>query len=184
MAREQQWWNFNIINMHTMDRQQLIVSAAVLVIVAGGVGFWLGQAPERARKAESRTAGGGGVGVGVDISAGVRIDSNSIAVNDQAPGMQVMIALMTITEDAWVVIHEDRDGKPANILGAGRFNAGANLAGTVELLRPTEEGRVYYAMLHRDDGDRQFDHQKDLPVEDPQGVIVMRFVAVANPPEQ
>ena len=40
-------------------------------------------------------------------------------------------------------------------------------------------------MLHADDGDRQYDHTKDLPITDPQGnVIMMRFIATVIPTEQ
>ncbi len=90
--------------------------------------------------------------------------------------------MVAFAVDGWVAIHEESDGKPGRILGARRFGIGINQSGSVELLRPTQEGKVYFAMLHADDGDRQFDHTKDLPLADPQGnVILMRFVAAASP---
>ena len=163
-----------------LDKSQAIIAAAVLIILSGGIGFWLGRSAERGEfpgliRPET------GEEPGPDISGVILTGGNAIAVNDQPPGMNVAAALVTLAQDGWVVIHEDADGQPGRILGAQLFNAGQSQSGTVELLRGTEEGRVYYAMLHSDDGDRQFDHTKDLTIRDPQGNIIhMRFVATAD----
>ena len=163
------------------DRTQLVSAALILIVVAGAFGFWLGRtyAPAKTgeRKGPRPATQLGDTALGTVLAGG-----NAIAVNDQLPGMTVDLSLVTLAQDGWVVVHEDRDGKPGSILGARRFSAGENQSGTVELLRVTQEGKVYYAMLHADDGDRQFDHTKDLPLRDPQGnVIVMRFVAASRP---
>lgn len=157
-----------------MDRNNIIIGGIILVILAGGLGFWAGRAgyfsksaPEGAIQENSSP----------DLLAG----ENAIAVNDQPPGMAVAISFITFAHDGWVVIHEDRDNKPGNILGAQRFNAGERQSGSVELLRATEPEKVYYAMLHSDDGDRQFAREKDLPIADPQGnIIMMRFIAASK----
>ncbi len=164
--------------MSNLDPTQRIIAALVIVIIAGGLGFLLGRSVERRqasvdpmRQEESPLAAGA-----------VLVGGSAIAVDDQAPGLTVAIKFVTLAKDGWVVVHEDRDGKPGNILGAQLFFVGQNQSGSVDLLRGTEEGRVYYAMLHNDDGDRKFDHQKDLPLTDPQGnIILMRFVATAGP---
>ena len=164
------------------DTHQKIIAAAVLFILGGAIGFWLG-----------RSAGQGWPAVGPVAPSPVPspgqgtllVGGNAIAVNDQSPGSKVGIALVTLAGEGWVVIHDESGGKPGSILGAQRFDAGANQTGSVELLRPTEEGKVFYAMLHADDGDRQFDHEKDLPIRDLQGnAILMRFVASAAPPDR
>ena len=164
------------------DTHQKIIAAAVLFILGGAIGFWLG-----------RSAGQGWSAVGPVAPSPVPpsgqgtvlVGGNAIAVNDQSPGSKVAVSLVSLAADGWVVIHDERDGTPASILGARRFDVGANQTGSVDLLRPTEEGKVYYAMLHADDGDRQFDHEKDLPIRDSQGnAILMRFVASAAPPER
>ncbi len=171
-----------------MDTQQKSVTAAVLLIVGLAVGFWLGRTAERGMLPQAGPfappPAPGAAGLPPPYGA-VLGGGNAIAVNDQAPGMRIALALVTLAGDGWVVIHEDRDGKPGSILGAQRFNAGANQSGSVELLRATEEGKVYYAMLHSDDGDRQFDHTKDLPVTNPEGnAILMRFVTATEPGER
>lgn len=98
---------------------------------------------------------------------------------DQAPGTMVNIAELRLQEMSWIVVHEDRDGAPGNILGAQRLRP-TDTAGTVELLRATEGGKLYYAMIHADDGDNAFDPEKDTPKKDENGNFIMvRFTARA-----
>ena len=100
-----------------------------------------------------------------------------IRVEDQAPGTVVKIAELRFMEMSWVVVHEDRDRAPGNILGAQRLRP-TDTAGTVDLLRAIEDGKLYYAMIHTDDGDNAFDPAKDTPKKDENGNVVMvRFAA-------
>ena len=108
-----------------------------------------------------------------DMMAG----KNEVKVADQAAGNKVILSSVLLEKSTWVVVHEDRDGKPGNILGAHRFNAGVSL-GVVELVRGTTAGGVYYTMLHIDDGERGFDYKKDIPLTDADGNFVLtRFMA-------
>lgn len=160
------------------DTHQRAIAAFVLLAIGGVAGFWLGRsggssAPSPVTAAPAATPPAAGT-----VLAG----GNAVAVNDQPPGLTVSLGMVAITRDGWVVIHAAEDGAPGRILGARRFDAGSVETGSVELLRPTEEGRVYFAMLHADNGDRQFDHTKDLPLTDAGGnVILMRFVASTQP---
>lgn len=169
-----------------MDTYQKTISIALIIIIAGTAGFWLGRAAERGTLgAALKYVQPAPIGEEVNVSGAMLIGGNAIAVNDQAPGLKVEVATVTLAQDGWVAIHEVLNGQAGNILGARRFSTGANQTGAVELLRPTEEGKVYFAMLHSDDGDRQFDHTKDLAITDPQGnIILMRFVAAAGPLER
>ena len=172
-----------------MDKHQIIIAGAVCAMLFGAAGFWLGRSIERGAAPALNVSGSGGEPAlstgGLDISGVTLAGGNAIAINDQQPANALNIAMVTLAQDGWVVIHAEHGGKPGNILGARRFNAGQNQSGTVELLRPTEEGKVYFAMLHLDDGDRQFDYAKDLPINDLQGnAIMMRFIATANSKEQ
>ena len=77
-------------------------------------------------------------------------------------------------------IHEARDGKPGNVLGAQFYAAGETKNGTVYLLRPTVAG-TYYAILHTDNGDHEFDLTIDFPVTYSAGNPVMaRFTVSEN----
>ena len=161
------------------DKNQFIIGAVVLVVLAGVIGFWLGWTAAQRSGGERRV----GEGDGVDFS-NVVLGGNSVLVNDQAAGKMVRVVTLNLAQDGWVAIHEDRDGKPANILGAQWFPAGQGQSGSVDLLRSSENGKVYYAMLHSDDGDRKFDHTKDLPLADPQGSpIMVRFLATTKAAE-
>lgn len=171
-----------------MDAHQKAVTAAVLLIIGLAVGFWLGRTAERGmlpQVGQLVPPPAPGATGPPPTQGAVFIGGNAIAVNDQPPGMKVAIAMVAFARDGWVVIHEDSDGKPGRILGAQRFGAGPNQSGSVDLLRPIEGGRFYFAMLHSDDGDRQFDHTKDLPVTNPEGnAILMRFVTTTEPGER
>lgn len=166
-----------------------LVFVVVLLLIGGVIGYWLGRrlvqsSDENGESSKTGSPESGVVGEGLDLKGlgTMVVGGNAIAVNDQAAGGKVDIQMVTLAKDGWVVVHGDMDGKPGGILGARRFNAGENQTGVVELLKPTEEGKVYYAMLHSDDGDRAFDYKKDLPVADPQGnAIMMRFVTTSKP---
>lgn len=88
-------------------------------------------------------------------------EQGKIAVGDQAGGKTVTITSVSLPSSGWVAVHEDATGRPGKILGAQRFSKGTHAKGVVELLRATENGKTYYAMLHDDDGDRTFDPKKD-----------------------
>ena len=110
---------------------------------------------------------------------------NAIGAENQPPGSKVKLGSLSLEKTGWAVVHEDRDGKPGNILGAQRFAAGTYTTGEVDLLRKTTEGKAYYAMLHADDGDGKFDHKKDLPLLDASGSpLMVKFTATAAPAVQ
>lgn len=169
-----------------MDRHQQVIVSTLLLIIGGAIGFAAGRVAERGSLPQWKAPEFLSPASPPASPAGIApVGGNAIAVGDQAPGATVTVSFVTLAGNGWVVIHEERDGAPGAILGARRFDAGSGQSGTVELLRPTEEGKVYFAMLHADDGDRQFDHTKDLPIRDPQrNAILMRFVATASPAER
>jgi len=91
--------------------------------------------------------------------------SGRLSVSDQKAGVVVFVDKVVISVPAWVVIYEDVNGEPSNILGAHIFDPGTQ-SGEVELLRGTSVGGLYYAIIHDDDGDRQFDYANDLVERD------------------
>ena len=98
--------------------------------------------------------------------------TNAVEVNDQLAGDKVEVTMVTLSKAGWVVIHEDDNGASGKVLGARRYEPGIYLA-EVELLRPTESGKMYYAMLHLDDGDKEFNLGKDAPIKGDDGIVVM-----------
>ena len=103
------------------------------------------------------------------------LQSFSLTVLNQAPGKSVFVDEIFTDGPLWVVIIENNNGEPGNILGAGLFDAGET-AGVVELLRGTVEGGAYYAGLYNEDSNlptnRVFDLEKDLPLSDRNGDII------------
>ncbi len=97
---------------------------------------------------------------------------NAVEVNDQPAGDKVEVTMATLSKAGWVVIHEDDNGAAGKVLGARRYEPGIYLA-EVELLRPTESGKMYYAMLHLDDGDKEFNLSNDGPIKGEDGRVVM-----------
>ncbi|MCI0565621.1 hypothetical protein L0Y46_00330 [bacterium] len=90
----------------------------------------------------------------------------NITVGDQFPGRVVTLPSVEVGKDSWVSIREDNPaapGTPGSILGASRFRAGTYTDASIELLRGTTEGGTYYATIHADDGDDEFNYEKDLP---------------------
>jgi hypothetical protein len=104
-------------------------------------------------------------------------NGQAIKVEDQNPGRVVVVYQVSLDKPAWVVVREDAGGKPGNILGARLFDKGNN-SGIVELLRPMQDGKNYFATLMSDDGDNSFDLKKDLPIKDASGNEIASKFAV------
>jgi hypothetical protein len=173
--------------------QKLIAVFVVGVIIGGGsVWMWLGKSADTdgVSKADKERISESGETANVLSSGGIISDEtgNAILVQNQARGNSVSIDTVVLSQIGWVAIHEDRDGEPGNILGAKLFDVGRN-SGTVELLRPTVEGGIYYAMLHdeADIGNNgfAFDYQVDLPILDSSGKPIMKkFSIISNQPAE
>jgi len=104
---------------------------------------------------------------------------NSLLVEDQKAGSEVIVSELNLEKASWVAVHDDKEGKPGNVLGAHWFPAGKSVKVTVELLRPTLSAKIYYALLHEDAlDDKLYASSKDLPLEDASGeVISVKFQA-------
>lgn len=81
-------------------------------------------------------------------------------MSPQTPGTTVTISKAIVDRPTWVVIYENKDGKPGNALGATLFFP-ERQAGSVSLLRATMSGRSYLAVKQVDDGDRKFELRGD-----------------------
>lgn len=116
------------------------------------------------------------------ISTGV----GTIRAEDQLASKNARVASVTLDREGWVVIHEDNQGAPGAILGAAWLPAGSHENVEVNLLRGTEAGRRYYAMLHHEINDGSESHffnlEKDLPMQDARGNLIMiSFETISSP---
>lgn len=96
------------------------------------------------------------------------VSKSPLVINDQRAGLSVMVAEAEVADTNWVVIHEDRNGVPSNALGAARF-VGGTTSGTIELLRGTVAGQKYHGIIYKDDGDKIFSMERDVPLRDEAG---------------
>lgn len=94
----------------------------------------------------------------------------AVTIRDQAAGSNVTISDMTITKVSWVAV---RDAKTKWILGARRFEPGQK-TGIVVLLRNTVADTKYEGVIYVDDGDKAFNHKKDILVNG----VVTSFTAL------
>jgi len=99
----------------------------------------------------------------------VKIGGSTLTVTDQVSGGTVLIDSVLLAKDAWVVVHEDRDGMIGNILGAQYLQAGSYESVIVTLLRDTMPETRNYVTIYIDDGDRLFDYKKDSMVTNESG---------------
>jgi hypothetical protein len=114
----------------------------------------------------------------VDLPGKDRVAANTrpgLVVSDQPAGTEVLVSGFSFDAPQWVAIYDDRGGKPGWILGAKRFLPGDS-SGIVPLLRATVSGETYYAVVHGDDGDLEFDKVKD-PAPAPDSALMVTFKA-------
>lgn len=109
-----------------------------------------------------------------ETSSSVGASANVVVAENQSSGGSVLVKLASLAQDGWVVVHEDRDGKPGNVLGATYRTAGLYNNVTVRLLRGTTAGGTYYVMIHKDDGNKDdFSLKTDTDVMTSAGEPVM-----------
>jgi hypothetical protein len=157
---------------------QLVLVAVLGLLVGFGIGalvFRTALTPGSAEFTGALESADGAAEDGTDESsgssesgrvisaAGVVPGGDIVLVKDQSAGRSVFLSRIELTAPGWAVVQEDTNGALGNVLGAKRFDAGV-YQGTVMLLRPTEAGKTYHAIVWRDDGDKQFNLESDVPV--------------------
>lgn len=107
-------------------------------------------------------------------TVGALADDNGVIIENQAAGRSVKVSQIVLEAPGWIAIRDDINGQPGpRILGAKLFDKGTN-TGTVELLRATESGKSYFAIIHTDDGSfKNFDSKLDKPLLDDSGNQIM-----------
>jgi hypothetical protein len=115
----------------------------------------------------------------VTEEGGAGLASTGIKIEDQNPGRIVVVNQVLIETAGWVVIHEDSNGTPGNILGARIFEKGSN-SGVIQLLSSMKVGKSYLAVVHTDNGDGSFDVKQDKILKDANGKDVMTKFSVTQ----
>lgn len=92
------------------------------------------------------------------IAAG---DQNMLVVNDQDPdAVAVLVDTASVREPAFIVIHEDNNGRPGTMAGTSRLLT-PGMHRNVTVIMQLKPGAMYHAMFHADDGNGLFDHMTD-----------------------
>ncbi len=105
-----------------------------------------------------------------------KLNDGKISVTDQSAGLTVIVERVDMRDfdsGGWVVVHEIKNDRIANALGASRRDAGEYENVEVKLLRGTVSGGEYAVILYNDNGDRKFDLNKDFPVRTENGEYIM-----------
>lgn len=89
-----------------------------------------------------------------DASGNETSGAGSISVSSQKAGTVVTLGEVKFpSDDGWIVVRDYRDGVPAGILGAARFDVSGGLVPKeVELLRPTMAGSSYQVVFYTQEG--------------------------------
>lgn len=162
-----------IHSIASMNKHSLLVGTlAVLSLL--GAGCW--QSTPAAREPAPPTP------LTPPTSLGMWAEANGIVVVDQKPGRSVIVSSIILENNSWIVIHKDAGGKPGPAIGETYLTAGEQSQVSVSLREATVDGATYYAMLHRDDGDRAFNISKDAAVKSSvlDGTIMASFKADAT----
>jgi hypothetical protein len=155
----------------TGNQNMKLVGAFLIGVLVGGFSLWMWTATQDAfsnRDTEKKIVTEDVVTEDKTIivqeldTEEAQLYNDSIIVRNQASGLIVVVEKAILEEDGWVVIHEGTVSHIGNALGAIRFDKG-EFSGEVELLRATEVGVTYRAVLYRDNGDREFSLDTDFP---------------------
>jgi len=161
-----------------------LVAVVALLVGFAASSLWSGGLKSKMLSSETRVTGADKNTSPSEVSTNFAMPKENVmsaassgdtfVVADQPAGNSVVVSKVTLEKAAWVVVHEDRDGAPGNILGALWLPAGTATQASVELLRDTQAGKAYYVMIHEDTlSDKQFDHAQDLPLKDASGAVIM-----------
>ena len=90
-------------------------------------------------------------------------NTNAVAVN---------IDSATLAVTGFIAIHADNNGAPGAYVGGSKIlSAGTHINETIIIT--TTPGSYYFAMLHADNGNVIFEAEKDLPIKNSSGEIIM-----------
>ncbi len=106
---------------------------------------------------------------------------NTIVITNQAVGeYTVSVEKVVLSQEGYIVIFNDNDGVPGDIIGESELIDGEQGQVQVTLSRVLGEDEVYYAMLFHDDGDGLFREIKDTQVITTDEMVVLMSFATEN----
>lgn len=175
---------------HQSHAMRNLVIAAVAILVIAGVAWAItgrkgsptetntASSPNSATPATTANPSGAAVSAGTSSATQTQASFPSGALvlpSPQNAGLEVAVANIEVKVPTWVVIYENYNGQPGNVLGAALFTKDRT-SGAIDLLRGTLPGQTYYAGEARDDGDHMFSMVGDPAIRDTGGnPITLKF---------
>lgn len=131
-----------------------------------GSGVTGGTATDTEKTATSNSLGGS-ISATQTTSPTTEASGEFVSIADQPAGTEVSVSQLNLSQPGWVAVR-DSGGRT---LGAAWFDAGTQTHVSVPLLRGTESGQSYQALLYADDGDHQFDLHTDALITNSDGSV-------------
>ena len=161
--------------------------AVIAILVIGGVAWAVSGHKKsavvattddvvRANSSAGTPKDSGAVNSGTSANTQAVFPSGPLVITSpQNSGLEVSVSNVVVQVPTWVVIYENYNGQPGNVLGAALFTSDRT-SGVADLLRGTLPGQTYFAGEARDDGDHMFSMVNDPAVRDASGnPIVLKF---------
>ena len=104
---------------------------------------------------------------------------NTIYIENQKAGQSIVsIGFALFADSGFVVIHEDENGVPGKIIGSSALIRKRENQFTIQTSIRLKKDQMYYAALHRDNGDETFKDADDGFLNDADSdVALMSFLA-------
>ncbi|MDP2647921.1 MAG: hypothetical protein Q8P35_01620 [Candidatus Yanofskybacteria bacterium] len=156
---------------------KIFIIVIVLVVLAGAV--WYTQDLGRDDLGDSPTPT---PGANPNDTSGIILEgANAVNVNDQIPGLRVVVDLAILAQPGFVAIYESDNGQTGDFIGASVLLLAGDNTDIIINARTSNE-KEYIAVLHADtDNDKKFNLQSDIELKDDNGdTIMMEFMATAN----
>lgn len=106
------------------------------------------------------------------------VTENMVMTDEVMPGDSVMVSEAYLEQAGFIVVHEDEDGAPGDVIGVSDYLGEGNIEDEEILLdRVVEGGEVLYVMLHEDDGDEEWS-EEDGPIVGEDEKVITFIVTV------
>ena len=146
---------------------KVLIGGVIVVLVVGGLWFMTREATPPIDTTDTGAEDSDTAPIDLTTVVSTTSDGESVSVSDQPAGDAIVVSNVTFTQSGWVTVRDDRGWT----LGAGRFEPGTHTNVSVKLLRGTVAGERYQVLLYIDDGERQFELEKEILVTRSDGSI-------------
>ena len=155
-----------------------IIFFVLIVILVVGASIEAGNSPKNTAKA-SMTKAVAVVASPQNEDFKIAGSGNVLELTDQVRGAKsVTVRSVAFSSPGFVAIYADDHGMPGPLIGFSSLVNGSKEGLVISTSQALEPGKIYYAMMFKDDGDEKFDAKKDVQMSDEHStVILVNFVA-------